>query len=84
VLANSAANDTTYGGVHGALLLSNIQSGRYKRFHGFITYDDTASAYVVNMRAGRWNNTGTIDGLRFLFSSGNIAGGRVSLLGLRA
>lgn len=78
------ATGVAAAGISGVIDLPNIQTTRYvdgvavlRTFH---TANGTPYAITGN---GRLTVSGAIDGIRLYFHSGNIAEGKVSLLGLR-
>lgn len=79
------SNNATYGGVSGSLDIFDLQNAAYPRALCQSTWGPDAGAAGVFWTAhggGCWQGAGPVDGIRLLFSSGNIASGRVLLLGM--
>jgi hypothetical protein len=49
---------------------------------GDVIQDNTDTITYSSMFAGRWTNAAAITGIRFMFSSGNVTSGSVSLYSL--
>ncbi len=80
---NGASNSTSFGGIGGTLFIPNIQTPGYPKFLcDAFAIDTTYGYYNRETTYGVLNVNGAVDGLRIYFSSGNIASGRLTLLGL--
>lgn len=79
-----AVNSTaSKGGILGGLWVRNVNSTTaYKQIIGLVDDIDSSSNYVAARMAGRYLSTTAVTGVRFLFSSGNIASGSVLVYGL--
>ena len=82
----TVSNSATYGGLSGVLEFSDLQNAAYPQATIQSSWGPDAggaAVYWQGVGAGGWLGAGPVDGLRLLFSSGNIADGRVSLYGMR-
>lgn len=79
-IPNSGANI----GMGGEILLPHVQTASYPRVHGMgYAMDFSGSIHYITSVGMIFGIAGAVDGVQLLFSSGNIASGRVSILGLR-
>lgn len=79
-------NTTGMGGISGTIRISDVQNAAYPQATFVTAYgvDTLSSLYWGGYGSGIYaSGGGPVDGLRLRFSSGNIASGRVSILGLR-
>jgi len=77
--ATSAANS----GVCGEVTVFRKPS-RHQRYQAETSFGYNSGAGLLSMRAsGGLNNTGNLDGVRFMFNSGNISEGSIFMYGLR-
>lgn len=82
----NGSNDANQGGATFDIVIPDVQAS-YGTVRGLVKsyYLNTGLSDMVVFDAGvRLNTAGAIDGVRFLPTSGNIAVGRVSILGLMA
>lgn len=80
-----APSGGTYPGIGGQLLGLNLQAADKFRMIGHAYGQYTGDSFHYSIISGlQFGVAGAIDGIQLFFSSGNIASGRVSLLGLRA
>ena len=84
VRRNAEITNATADGLAGQLDLFAPQStALVKRVGGSIRWNTTAGAYVNSIMDGQWKTSGSaVDGVRFLFSSGNIASGTIRVYGV--
>ena len=81
---NGVSNVAADLGVTGELLVIRPHEATKSVVQGNLTYQrDLSSAWEVNRVAGFRDATTDVDGLRFLFSSGNIASGTFNFYGLK-
>lgn len=68
--------------LHGALTFNNPEATDFFNIKLDCNYDQASGEVARTFQTGRYNTAGAITGIRFLFSTGNIASGRLSLYGL--
>ena len=75
----------TYPGIGGEVVGLNLQVADKFQMNGSVYGIHTGDGYSYLVQSGiSFAIAGAIDGFRLLFSSGNIASGRISILGLRS
>lgn len=76
--------NTAASGLSGHIDLFNPQSTVLgKRIGGNIRWSGSAGNYINSIMDGYWTTSGSaVDGVRFLFSSGNIASGTIRVYGI--
>lgn len=73
VLAQSVQSSASSGGVHGEVIISNLQGAGYKRVGGWVTHFD-GSRERANLIAGRIDTASPLTGLSLAPSAGTITG----------
>jgi hypothetical protein len=83
---SATVSNNSSGGVTGTMYLRHVNATTNFKFCDGRTYGLLASTGIgANNPAGYWNGgTGAVDGIQFLFSSGNIATGVIKIYGLRS
>lgn len=83
IVANTLSNDAAAGGVRGCIDFTNIQALRHARATYQVGWSmDTVATLDWSMTGSmRRLNANRITGLRLAFNAGNIASGKVTLLG---
>lgn len=77
---NTETNSATDGGCGGAVEVAGLLSGRHKHVHSRAGYYN-GSHMNLNWFYSKVATTSNITGVKFLYSSGNIAAGRVRVYG---
>lgn len=73
IIAQSVQSDADVGGVHGEIVISNIQGTGYKRVGGWVThYDGTRER--ANLIAGRIDTAAALTGVKLAPSAGTVSG----------
>lgn len=67
----------------GTIKFNNPEVSNLTGFLTDIEYSEAVSSQARYTGCGRYDSSAIVTGIRFLFSSGNIAAGRISLYGLR-
>jgi hypothetical protein len=91
IILNGTQNQTQVGsaageGLSGTLNLSNpSDSTQFTRmfFQGVWSRDDQTVDETLGMSSGGWKVTTAVNGVQFLFSSGNITSGTISMYGIK-
>jgi hypothetical protein len=80
---NGEIKNTSTRALHGRYTIWNARStAKGKRFAGN-TYWEGNGNWINTILDGFWNNTGAMDGIRFYFSSGNVATGTAYIYGMQ-
>jgi len=83
LLPNAAISTNANWGINGSLRLFSPQSTAvYKRFRGQFHYLNNSSQEEAQESAGTYGSTTAITGVRFLFSTGNVASGIIRVYGV--
>lgn len=85
VTGTGISNDATYEGLSGAIMTSDLSRAKYARFWWHVSQHEGGTGNH-NVVVGSGIHIGTavaINAVRFLFSSGNIAGGTISTYGIK-
>jgi hypothetical protein len=76
------SNDSKYGVCGTLRVFSPLSAALYKRFNAEFSYLSTGPAIASVKSSGEYQNLTAINAFRFLFSSGNIASGKIRYYGV--